>query len=101
MGFSPQSGGVSLRTFNRNFEGRSGTRDAQVYLVSPQTAANTAVAGEVTDPASWGTPPQVALPDRNWKLIDWQGRALPLVRAPDGQALLKLSVLPSYLVRVR
>lgn len=44
---------------------------------------------------------QVALPDGNWKLIDWQGRALPFVRAPDGQATLKLSVLPSYLVRVR
>ena len=44
---------------------------------------------------------QVALPDGNWKLIDWQGRALPVVRAPDGQVLLKLSALPSYLVRVR
>ncbi|MDY4059952.1 MAG: aconitate hydratase [Anaerovoracaceae bacterium] len=50
MGFSPNSGGVSLRTFNRNFEGRSGTPDGQVYLVSPETAAAAALVGEITDP---------------------------------------------------
>ncbi|MCL2108717.1 MAG: aconitate hydratase [Oscillospiraceae bacterium] len=50
MGQSPNSGGVSLRTFNRNFEGRSGTKDAQVYLVSPETAAVSAIAGKLTDP---------------------------------------------------
>ena len=50
MGFSPNSGGVSLRTFNRNFEGRSGTPDGQVYLVSPETAAASALFGEITDP---------------------------------------------------
>ncbi|MCL2637887.1 MAG: aconitate hydratase [Oscillospiraceae bacterium] len=50
MGQSPNSGGVSLRTFNRNFEGRSGTKDAQVYLVSPETAAASAIAGVFTDP---------------------------------------------------
>ncbi len=49
MGFSPNSGGVSLRTFNRNFLGRSGTRDAQVYLVSPETAAFSAIAGYIVD----------------------------------------------------
>ena len=43
MGFSPNSGGVSLRTFNRNFEGRSGTADAKVYLVSPETAVAAAL----------------------------------------------------------
>ncbi|OEU70646.1 MAG: aconitate hydratase [Desulfovibrio sp. S3730MH75] len=57
MGGSPVSAGVSVRTFNRNFEGRSGTQDAQVYLASPQTAAKLALAGEFTDPATWGTPP--------------------------------------------
>ncbi len=50
MGFSPNSGGVSLRTFNRNFIGRSGTRDAEVYLVSPETAAVSALYGKFTDP---------------------------------------------------
>ena len=57
MGGSPVSGGVSVRTFNRNFEGRSGTRDARVYLASAQTAVNTALAGQFTDPAQWGEPP--------------------------------------------
>lgn len=50
MGFAPSSGGVSLRTFNRNFKGRSGTPDALVYLVSPETAAAAAITGEITDP---------------------------------------------------
>ena len=53
MGGSPTSGGVSARTFNRNFEGRSGTQDGQVYLVSPVTAAFCALNGAFTDPAGW------------------------------------------------
>ncbi|MGA1792769.1 MAG: aconitate hydratase [Thermoplasmatota archaeon] len=50
MGLAPNSGAVSVRTFNRNFEGRSGTKDAQVYLVSPEVAAATALKGEIADP---------------------------------------------------
>ena len=62
MGFSPNSGGVSLRTFNRNFEGRSGTRDAKVYLVSPETAVAAALTGEITDPRLLGEMPAVTMP---------------------------------------
>ncbi|MBO7389507.1 MAG: aconitate hydratase [Oscillospiraceae bacterium] len=54
MGFSPNSGGISLRSFNRNFEGRSGTRDAKVYLVSPETACASALTGVITDPRTLG-----------------------------------------------
>ena len=63
MGFSPNSGGVSLRTFNRNFLGRSGTKDAQVYLVSPETAVAAALTGFITDPQTLGEMPAVTLPD--------------------------------------
>ena len=56
-GGAPVTAGVSARTFNRNFEGRSGTKDAKVYLVSPLTAAQAALNGAFTDPAGWGTPP--------------------------------------------
>ena len=63
MGFSPNSGGVSLRTFNRNFEGRSGTADAKVYLVSPETAVAAALTGEITDPILLGEMPEVKMPE--------------------------------------
>ena len=63
MGFSPSSGGVSLRTFNRNFHGRSGTKDGQVYLVSPETAVASALTGYITDPTTMEPISPVALPD--------------------------------------
>ncbi|MDE1888997.1 MAG: aconitate hydratase [Planctomycetota bacterium] len=56
MGQAPPSGGVSVRAFNRNFEGRSGTADAQVYLSSPETAVATAIKGVITDPREFGEP---------------------------------------------
>ena len=64
MGFSPNSGGVSLRTFNRNFLGRSGTKDGQVYLVSPEVAVAAALTGEITDPTLFGTAPKVEFPEQ-------------------------------------
>jgi aconitate hydratase len=64
MGAAPSSGAVSVRTFNRNFEGRSGTKDASVYLVSPEVAAATAVTGVFTDPRDLGEAPSIKLPKR-------------------------------------
>lgn len=63
MGQSPESGGVSLRTFNRNFEGRSGTQDAKIYLVSPEVAAVSAITGVLTDPTTLGEAPEIQMPD--------------------------------------
>lgn len=64
MGQSPNSGGVSLRTFNRNFEGRSGTKDGQIYLVSPEMAAVSALTGYLTDPRDYlGDMPEFKLPE--------------------------------------
>ncbi|MDR0944334.1 MAG: aconitate hydratase [Ruminococcus sp.] len=64
MGQSPNSAGVSLRTFNRNFLGRSGTKDGQVYLVSPETAALSAINGYFSDPRDLGAQPEFALPEK-------------------------------------
>ena len=64
MGQSPNSGGVSLRTFNRNFLGRSGTKDAKVYLVSPEVAALSAVNGYLSDPTTLGDMPEIKMPEK-------------------------------------
>lgn len=64
MGQSPNSKGISLRTFNRNFEGRSGTRDGQIYLVSPETAAVSAITGVFTDPRTLGDAVDIPLPEK-------------------------------------
>ena len=69
MGFSPNSAGVSLRTFNRNFEGRSGTADGKVYLVSPETAVAAALTGEITDPRLLGEMPEIKMPE-SFKIND-------------------------------
>ena len=69
MGFSPKSAGISLRTFNRNFEARSGTADAGVYLVSPETAAASAIAGVMTDPRDMGEALNIRIPE-HFKIND-------------------------------
>ena len=91
MGFSPNSGGVSLRTFNRNFEGRSGTADGQVYLVSPESAVAAALTGEITDPTLLGEMPEVTMP-KAFKIDDSavippaspeEAKELPILRGPN------------------
>lgn len=64
MGQSPNSKGISLRTFNRNFEGRSGTADGQIYLVSPETAATSALTGVLTDPTTLGEEAPIEMPEK-------------------------------------
>ena len=64
VGQAPTSEGVSLRTFNRNFKGRSGTQDAKVYLVSPETAVASAITGKITDPRKLGKYPEISLPEK-------------------------------------
>lgn len=79
MGFSPNSGGVSLRTFNRNFLGRSGTKDGQVYLVSPETAVAAALTGYITDPTTFAPMEPIVMPEK-FKIDD----SAVLAPAPEG-----------------
>lgn len=69
MGQAPNSKGISLRTFNRNFLGRSGTKDGQIYLVSPELAAASAIAGVLTDPRTLGEMPEIKVPE-HFKIND-------------------------------
>lgn len=91
MGFSPNSAGVSLRTFNRNFEGRSGTKDAQVYLVSPEVAVASALTGYITDPRTLGDYIEIEMPEK-FKIDDSavvlpaseeEAKGLEILRGPN------------------
>ena len=102
MGFSPKSKGVSLRTFNRNFHGRSGTADAEVYLVSPECAAASALAGVFTDPVTLGAAPVLNIPKKfkiNDNMIDMpappnKAAEVEVVRGPNIKPL-PIGVPPS------
>ncbi|BDQ34044.1 aconitate hydratase [Pseudodesulfovibrio portus] len=101
MGGSPTSGGVSVRTFNRNFEGRSGTQDGKIYLVSAQTAARLSLEGEFSDPATWGPAPErVELPEDVPSIRDLfvfppeDGSSVEVLRGPNIVALEDFDKLP-------
>ena len=102
MGQSPNSGGISLRTFNRNFEGRSGTADAGIYLVSPEVAAVSAITGVLTDPRNMGDMPKISLPIEfiiNDKLIECpastnESSSIKIIYGPNIKEFPSSSALP-------
>jgi aconitate hydratase len=89
MGQAPATGTVSLRTFPRNFKGRSGTKDDRVYLCSPETAAASALTGRITDPRTLGQVPQIQYPEKFKYRSDWfiqpprDASSIEIIRGPN------------------
>ncbi len=103
MGQSPNTDGVSLRTFNRNFKGRSGTSSANVYIVSPEVAAVSALTGYITNPSDYIESIQISMPDKfliNDNLIispAENGKEIKILRGPNIKAFPKNNVLSNTL----
>jgi len=103
MGQAPATGTVSLRTFPRNFKGRSGTKDDQVYLCSPETAAASALTGRITDPRTLGQAPEIPYPDKfkfknDWIILPPADRAsVKIIRGPNIKPLPDFEPLPDEL----
>lgn len=105
MGSAPCSAGVSIRTFNRNFFGRSGTKDALVYLVSPEVAVATAVHGVLTDPRELGEFPSIEMPAKfsiNDNMVlkplpQDEAKNIEVLRSPNIKALPEFQPLPDVL----
>jgi len=92
IGQAPPTDGVSLRTFNRNFKGRSGTQSAKVYLVSPETAVASAICGEITDPRKLGKCPEITLPEKI--IIDDNMFIFPTEKPYTGQIIRGPNIKP-------
>ncbi|MHA1192711.1 MAG: aconitate hydratase [Promethearchaeota archaeon] len=105
MGLAPKTDAISLRTFNRNFLGRSGTKSAQAYLVSPETAAISAIKGQLTDPRSLGKMPKIEMPKKfrvNDNMIippisEDEAKSIEIVRGPNIKPLPEFNPLPEKL----
>lgn len=103
IGQAPTTDAVSLRTFNRNFKGRSGTQSAQIYLVSPETAVASAISGEITDPRKLGIYPNIVEPEKiviNDNMFIFPSKnnvSKKVIRGPNIQPLPDFQPLPEFI----
>jgi aconitate hydratase len=105
MGLAPKSEAITLRTFNRNFLGRSGTKSAQAYLVSPETAAVSAIEGKIIDPRSYGKIPKIEMPKKFMvndnmiipPLLPEEAKSIEIIRGPNIKPLPEFPPLPDKL----